>query len=237
MAQSFDKSVGRPIELPHSFQGAERVEPGKRVRCGEGGFMEGRDQLRTATLPKQHLLRLVPHPTIRRVELCDEFARIERGKAGNQTRDGAAPGNSIDSTHVVAESVVGEQFVFSVLREPVRVLDHVAVHVGDPEGAVGSGTDHDGAAPAVFACEKVGRFFVIALLPDPLRGKGHSVRAEGELLHEIVKRFGDEGHRFSFGKEVAVAVNHAAAGGGVAARLLEAVVAFLGRTRRKDRRV
>src|SRR5690606_29565224 len=61
------------------------------------------------------------------------------------------------------------------------------------------------------------------------------------LLHEIVKRLGDEGHRCRIlsgsGKQVVVAVDHATAGGGVASRLLEAVVAFLGRTRRVDRRI
>jgi hypothetical protein len=35
------------------------------------------------------------------------------------------------------------------------MLDHVAIHIGDPQRSIGAGADHDGAAPAVFAGEEV----------------------------------------------------------------------------------
>ncbi len=57
------------------------------------------------------------------------------------------------------------------------------------------------------------------------------------LLDEVVEGFANKGHRFAAGEEARVAVDHAAAGGGVAARLLEAVESFFGRARGEDGRI
>ncbi len=54
---------------------------------------------------------------------------------------------------------MGEQFLLAFLGQPLWVFDHVAIHVGDPEGTVRTGSDHDGTAPAVFAGEEVGSLF------------------------------------------------------------------------------
>ena len=120
---------------------------------------------------------------------------------------------------------MGEELVFALFGQPMRVLDHVAVHVGDPEGAVGAGAGHDGAAPAVGAGEEVGLFFGA----EAGGFEGDAVIGEDEGLDEVVERFADEGGGLAGGEEQGVLVDHAAAGGGVAAGLLEVVVAFLRR--------
>ena len=98
-------------------------------------------------------------------------------------------GKREDPALVFAEPVVRKQLGFSLGGQPIRVLDHVAIHVHDPQRAIGSGARHHGAAPAVFAGEKLARF----LARRAVRGEAHARIVDDIVLHEIVERLAREG--------------------------------------------
>ena len=47
--------------------------------------------------------------------------------------------------------------LFPVVGDPLGVLDHVAVHVGDPECAVGAGLEHGRPEPVVARRQELAR--------------------------------------------------------------------------------
>ena len=104
---------------------------------------------------------------------------------------------------------MGQQLSTAILREPIGVLDHKAIHVHDVERAIGSGAGHDGSAPAVFAGEKIALFFS----RGATEAVGHAVFDDDVVLHQIMKRLAGEGIHLAFAawEEEFIAIDHAAA--------------------------
>ena len=178
-------------EHSQTIQHAKRMKTGERVgtfgrelreRCG-GGFIRA---------PEQHHVRFVALPFVGRIERGDQLARTQLVETRQLTRMGAGREHAVDAALVLAQPIVRKQFRTAVGGQPVRVLDHVAVNVHDPESAVGTGARHDRAAPAIFAGEKV-RALLSARTPC---GEGHAVLRDDIALNEIVKRLAREGVHF-----------------------------------------
>ena len=58
--------------------------------------------------------------------------------------------DAVDAAVGGAFSFVFLHFGLAFLGKPVGVFDHVAIHVDDPQGSVGSGACHDRTRPAIF---------------------------------------------------------------------------------------
>ncbi len=115
-----------------------------------------------------------------------------------------------------------QQLLFAVLRQPLRVLDHVAIHVGDPQRTIWAGADHDGAAPAVFAGEQVH-----LQLGGIAHGfEGDAFVFEEVMLHDVVEGLAGEGVCFAVVEEHLIAIHLDAAGAGEASGLIKAVEAL-----------
>lgn len=79
----------------------------------------------------------------------------ELGRAGLvEAREGGGffvfGNDAVDAAMRGAFSFVLLHFRLAFLWEPIGVFDHVAIHVDDPKGAVGSGAGHDRTRPAIF---------------------------------------------------------------------------------------
>ena len=131
--------------------------------------------------------------------------------------------DAIDAAEVFALPFVEFHFVFSGVGKPVGVLDHVAIHVDDPEGSVGSGARHDGAGPAVFGGEEV-RFVIGS---GTLGSETVAVTFQDDVLDEIVKWFAGKGVHGFVVEEKVIAIDHGRTGAGVAAGVVETVESFL----------
>ena len=71
------------------------------------------------------------------------------GRLGGMRRDGAGGfvfrKDAIDAALVGSPSFVRFHLGPACRRKPVGVFDHVAIHVDNPQGSIGSGACHDGA--------------------------------------------------------------------------------------------
>ena len=111
-------------------------------------------------------------------------------------------------------------------RQPLRVLDHVTVHVGHPRGAIGPGAHHHRPAPAILTRKEIS-----PLAPHPLRFEGRAVGREPQQLHEAMHRFAhqrvlDAGTRART-EEQRIGDDQRTARRGVVSRLREIVIALL----------
>ena len=113
------------------------------------------------------------------------------------------------------------------------MLDHIAVHVDDPEGSVRPGAGHDRPAPAIFRGKEIQ--FILGF--RPFGGETSAVRPHDKVLHQVVKGFAGEGMSVVVLEEVLVPVDRGGTSAGEATGLIEAVEAFLGWPSGKDERV
>ena len=90
------------------------------------------------------------------------------------------------------------------------MFDHEAVHVDDPERAVGTGAHLDRTEPVVGAGEEVGTGFV----GGTVGGESEAVRREGGAADQVVDGFADEGVALVLRPEVGVPVDLGRAGAG-----------------------
>ncbi len=113
------------------------------------------------------------------------------------------------------------------------MLDHVAIHVGDPQRAVRAGTRHYRTAPTVLA----GKEIVPLLALGPVCLEAGTLYGQHLVLNQIVKRLANEGVRFvGRPEQPIVAIDRPAASGSKPARLMKVVIPFLRRARRKHLR-
>ena len=96
-----------------------------------------------------------------------------------------AANNSVDAAAVLAGSIPRSELVFSVLRQPLGMFDHVAVHVDDPQSPIRSCSCHHRTTPAVFAGKEIG--FVFGGIAT--ESKANAVVGNQVVLHQIVKGF------------------------------------------------
>ena len=85
---------------------------------------------------------------------------------------------------IFSGSEPGSKLILPFLRQPLRVLDHVSIHVDDPQRSIGSGSDHHRPTPAVLAGEKIGlrtQHVMPCLETD-------SVLTDHIVLDEVMKR-------------------------------------------------
>ena len=108
------------------------------------------------------------------------------------------------------------------------MFDDQAVHVGDPECAVGSSFEMCGAEPIVGRAEKLGRLLV--RVPMPLEADAFGV--EQRAGNQVVDRLADEDGAVGVVAERCVAEDLRAAGGCVAVFGVEVVEAIDSSARR-----
>ena len=83
------------------------------------------------------------------------------------------------------------------------MLDHVAVHVDDPEGSVRPRPRHDRPTPAIFR----GKEIQVILGFRPFGGETFSIALEDHTLHQVVKRLAGESINIVVREEVIVPVD------------------------------
>ena len=138
VARSVDH-CGLDIRLPESAEPLERpqrAQPSRRLLPLEEDLP---DEVRGADIPPldEEPLRGLPAPDTRMGEVPDERAsvgrarQVRRAPAGRRRR-----GHPVHAPAVHAAPEV--EVLLDVLGDPLRVLDDLAVHVHDVEGAVGA---------------------------------------------------------------------------------------------------
>ena len=114
---------------------------------------------------------------------------MQISEPGNFARWSIAAHHSINPSAVATRSIPWPKFVLAVFRQKLRMFDHVAIHVDDPQRPVGPRSGHHRATPAVFAGKEVSlRFGWIAT-----KSKAHAFVNDQVVLDQIVKRFAGEG--------------------------------------------
>ena len=167
-----------------------------------------------------------------RDEICRRLRRDHgrRKAGGGSVRADDAP----NPAAVVAEPVFRQHLRAPLGGQPVGMLDHGPIHVGDVERAVGPDPRHHRAAPAIVAGKEIGR----PLLVGPARREARAIVDELVVLDEIVERLAGERVKRAWPrvKERPVTVDRAPAGRRVAPRLLERMKPLLRGARRAHRR-
>ena len=72
----------------------------------------------------------------------------EFGQVGDFSEGLVSGGEAVDAAELVSGAEVFE-FLLPFVGDPLGVLDDEADHIGDVEGAVGTGAGEDGARPGV----------------------------------------------------------------------------------------
>ena len=93
------------------------------------------------TAPDQHLLGHVALPAIGRIECRDETRGVQLVEPGERPRRRIFANNAIDSPQLAASSHV--QLALPRARNPLRMLDHRTIHVGNPQGAIRTCAHHN----------------------------------------------------------------------------------------------
>ena len=231
---------GAGVAGSDAIKGAEQVQPDQRVGMGQSGphfsqhffFFFLAD---IAEFPNQHHVSLVPLPFVGGVQRCCELWDRHGIEPGRLPGGFALRDHAVEPSLVLAQPVVGQQLGAAVFRQPVRVLNDVAVHVHHPERAVRAGARHDRAAPAVAAGEEI----VFFLAGGAAEGVGYAVFHQNVMLHEVMERLAGEGVQFMLParKEQIIPINQAAAGGGEMASVFKGMETFFRRADWIDRRI
>ena len=175
----------------------------------------------------------VPDDSIAFRKTRHEFLGGRLVQSGNAARRFPVLVHPINSTVFHTRALERFHFGFATGREPLGMLDHVAVHVDDPEGSVRPGACHDRPAPAIFR----GKEIQVILGFRPFGGETFSIALEDHTLHQVVKGLAGESINVFVREEVIVPVDRGRTSAGEATGLIEVVKAFLGWSGGKDERV
>src|ERR1043165_7471869 len=144
VAQGFEqrlrRQLAKPLQRPqrlHARLRARTIQP-LRFQFGRGVFELPLDQ---------QLLNHVALPSAGTVDRPGQPKTVERVEPLELPWPFASRINSIKSSAVLAGAQIYARLDF--LQNPLRVLNHVAVHVGDPQRAVGAELDRGGPEPYV----------------------------------------------------------------------------------------
>ena len=144
-------------ERIEAVERAERMQPAQRARLSpcllfqqRHGFLVG--------FPDEHLLRHVALPAAGAVERCHQLGRRQLVEPRDRPRLRADRIDAINSAHVVPGTQI--EPLLPVARDPLRVLDHVAIHVGDPQRPVRPRRQRRRPKPVVARGQELGLLLV-----------------------------------------------------------------------------
>ena len=158
------------------LQRPERVQPGKRVAAGSEHLPQGRHGRRIVSLHEEPLGGVAP-PLVGMPQSLHERRQLGPGQCRAYRRQ-PLPGNDpVDSPLVVPGPQVERRF--DRVRDPLGVLDDLAVHVDDVERPLGSGCHRNRPEPVVTPRQKLGS------LGPAARDKAGSVRRQHVLVHDV----------------------------------------------------
>src|SRR5438876_9419990 len=104
--------------------------------------------------PEEHLLSHIALPAAGAIEGGNESGGIESVQPWDRPRSFAGRIDAVNAALIVAGPQI--QALLPILGDPLRVLDHVPVHVRDPERAIRPGLYRCWAAPVVAGSEEFG---------------------------------------------------------------------------------
>src|SRR5206468_2256597 len=94
--------------------------------------------------------------------------------------------NAIDAALVVPGAQV--ELLLPILRNPLRMLDHLAVHIRDPQPAVRARLDHRRPKPIVARRQE----FRLALVLRSAAGERHALRRHDFAVNQVMHRLADK---------------------------------------------
>ena len=165
---------------------AERLQPRLGPRVFACHLRERGDDRFVAALD-EHELHQIALPAARAVERVDQFARRHLGEIRPGARRLIFGHDAIDAAHVV--SGAGIDAGQPIGRDPFRVLDDHAIHVDDPQRAVGTVLDVDRPRPVVGRRIKLR----VQLARRAEAGKRGPQRFENPPRQQVVHRLAHEG--------------------------------------------
>ncbi len=160
-----------------SVQRAQRVQPCQWPLAVGRHFLQQRHG-GLVLLPVQHLLRHVALPAAGTVERRDQAGRVEAVQPWDGARLRTDRVDAVDAALVMAGAEVDA--LLPVFRDPLGVLDHGPVHVGDPQGAVRSGLDHRRPKPVVARRQELG----LLLVSGAAAGERRAARAHDFAVNQ-----------------------------------------------------
>src|SRR5437016_318654 len=101
---------------------------------------------------EEHLLSQIALPAAGDVEGGNGSGGSESVQPWDRPRPFACGIDAVNASLIVAGPQI--QALLPILGDPLRVLDHVPVHIRDPERAIRPGLNRCGAAPVVAGSEE-----------------------------------------------------------------------------------
>ena len=157
---------------------------------------------------QQESLGGVALPAVGALQRGDEPRRVEPVEPGDRAGLPIDREDPVDPPLLAAGAEVEPGL--PVVGDPLRVLDDGAIHVGDPEGAVGPGLEHRRAEPVVAR----GQELAVRFVRGPDAAEGHAVGLEHHPVDQVVHRLADEEAAGEVRPEQVVAVRRRAVGRG-----------------------
>src|SRR5579875_348193 len=174
------------------LQGIESIECAKSVQPTEWPltigchFLQERHSSSVLT-PQEHLLRRVALPAIGAVESSDQSCCIETIQARDAARLGTNRIDAIDASLVRTGAQI--EALLPICRNPLRVLDDGAIHVGYPEGSIRARLNRCRAKPIIAGRQEL----AILLIRSAAAGEGDPLNTQVLTVNQIVDRLADEG--------------------------------------------
>ena len=188
--QSRSKDFRR--QLPKSIQRTQRMKSGSGTLAFRHHLNQKLDSRIISACHKKSLRRIAS-PAIGTLQFRNKFRCRQAIKSlSNALRDHirlriVLPHDAIDSTSVISGSKERSKFILPLFRQPVRVLNHVAIHVDNPKCSVRTGAHHNRAAPTIFGRKEV--VFCINFRWITFQPKANSIINQQVVLNEITKGF------------------------------------------------
>ena len=179
---------------PHIF-GAECLQAVKRAQGMQARLRPGMRRghglqerhSRLILVPKQHGLGQVALRPIGRIEGCHQSFRGKLVETDHRPRLGILRINAIDAAQVVPGPDVEPGQVLG--RNPLGMLDHQAVHIDHPQGAVGPGPHLNRTKPVVRPGQELSLRLVCRTPARERDAPGLQLQA----MHQKIDRFAREG--------------------------------------------
>ena len=135
---------------------------------------------------EQESLGGVALPAVGALQRGDEPRCVEPVEPGDRSGPPIDREDPVDPPLLAAEAEV--ESGLPVVGDPLRVLDDGAIHVGDPEGAVGPRLEHRRAERVVAG----GQELAVRFLRGPDAAEGHAVGLEDHPVDQVVHGVADE---------------------------------------------
>ena len=187
VSQRLAKRIG--VQFPQAVQRGQGMQSGLRQLRLAKHLVELAGNRIVAGFDNQSM-RQVAHGPIRRREKLDQLRRFAFTQLGHRSKRLGLGNDAVNASERFATAEVRSQLVLTGFWQELGMLDHVAIHVGNPQRAIRPGTGEHRATPSIRRCEEI-------LLPVvgafPL--EGHNAVPQHGTLNDVVKRFAGEGMR------------------------------------------